>query len=214
MYVSTRSRRGMGDANPLTVGVSAGVGLAVGAAGLWMNSIKLSNDAKTATTQIVNGLEPLLRQNVDAYMAGPRTCADQAAALAAFDTAWLWLQSPAACGRPGYGSAGNRCITDRDRGGQWPWPAYYRDPIANDPEAAGCAAAIAGTNAAESSAIANIQALVSGNPIQTTAGQFVGPSGEILSSGNLATDLATAVSGIPTWAWLAAAGLAAIVVLK
>lgn len=197
-------RRGMGAADP----VSAGVGVATAAAGLWMNSIKVGNDAKTATTQIVNGLEPLLRQNVDAYLSGPGTCADQSAALAAFDTAFLWLQSPAACGRPGYGSAGNRCITDRARGGQWPWPAYYRDPIANDPRAAGCAGSIAGSSAAEASAIANINALVSGNPMQTTAGQFAGGTGTVTG------DLAAAVSSIPTWAWLAGGGLLLFVILK
>ena len=40
------------------------------------------------------------------------------------------MTSPNGCGSGSYGSAGNRCISDRDRGGQWDWFSYYRDPIA------------------------------------------------------------------------------------
>ena len=102
MYVRTGlGSLGMGDLTPASAalassGISAGVGLATAAASLWMNSIQLSHDADTATTQIVNGLEPLLNANKNAYLQGPGTCADQAAALDAFDTAILWLQSPKA----------------------------------------------------------------------------------------------------------------------
>src|SRR5262249_20085579 len=74
----------------------------------------------------------------DAYLSEPNpTCADQRAALDAYDGAWLWLQSPAACGNGAYGSAGNRCISDRAPNGKFPWKTYYRDPIANDPRLAG-----------------------------------------------------------------------------
>lgn len=178
---------GMGDATSALIGggISAGVQLATSAASLWLNSIQLSHNADTATTQIVNGLEPLLRQNVNAYKAGPGTCADQASALAAFDTAFQWLQSAKACGQLGYGSAGNRCITDRAPGGQWDWTAMYRTPIATDPRAAGCAAQLAADNpdAAQDSAIQNILNLTSGSSVQTTAGQFdtVGSTGSLVS---------------------------------
>ena len=121
--------------------ISTGIGLAVNGIGMWMNSIQLSHDADTATTLIVNGLAQQLQNLLNAYMALPTpSCQDQRAALDAYDNAWLWLQSPAACGAPIYGSAGNRCITDRAPGGKTPWDVYYRDPIANDPRVAalGC----------------------------------------------------------------------------
>lgn len=138
----TRSRYGrMGDATSALIsgGISAGVSLATSAASLWMNSIQLSHDADTATTTIVNGLASQLSNLVQAYLSQPNpTCADQRAALDAYDQAWQWLQSPQACGNPSYGSAGNRCISDRATGGKYPWATYYRDPIANDPRVAGC----------------------------------------------------------------------------
>jgi hypothetical protein len=127
--------------NPLTAGISAGVGLASTAVSDWMNSIQLSHDADTATTLIVNGLATQLANLDAAYLAeNPPSCADQRAALDAYDQAWAWLQSPAACGNPSYGSAGNRCISDRAPNGIYPWQTYYRDPIANDPRlaSAGC----------------------------------------------------------------------------
>jgi hypothetical protein len=134
----------MGDAtaalafNPITAGISAGVGLASTAISDWMNSIRLSHNADTATTLIVNGLAQQLQNLNEAYFSiAHRSCADQRAALNAYDQAWLWVQSPAACGNPNFGSAGNRCISDRAPGGRYPWQQYYRDPIANDPQLAG-----------------------------------------------------------------------------
>jgi len=127
--------------NPITAGISVGVGLASTAVSDWMNSIQLSHDADTATTLIVNGLATQLANLDSAYFAeNPPSCADQRAALDAYDEAWAWLQSPAACGNPSYGRAGNACISDRAPGGKFPWATYYRTPIANDPRLAnaGC----------------------------------------------------------------------------
>ena len=224
MYTNLQTRRkpgqlyahglmGFGDAASAAVGgaISAGVSLATSAASLWMNSIQLSHDAMTATTQIVNGLEPLLRQNTAAYLAGPGTCADQAAALAAYDSAIQWLRSPAACGNGAYGSAGNACISDRiGAGAKWPWDSYYRDPIANDPRAAQCAAQTAASNpdAGEQAAISNIIGLTQGSTTQTNAGLIaassVGSSGTAATgtTGAVATDPLTAltqttIAGIP-----------------
>lgn len=122
-----------------TAGISAGVQLAADAASMWMNSIQRSHDAMTATTLIVNGLEQQLK-NLDAAYFAERapTCADQRAALNAYDEAWLWLQSPAACGNPNFGAPGNACIQDRSIGGRWPWQVYYRDPIAQDSRVGPC----------------------------------------------------------------------------
>jgi hypothetical protein len=215
MYIRTLPSRGMGDAgtNALLGGaISAGVSLATTGVSLWMNSIQLSHTADTATTQIVNGLEPLLNANKNAYLNGPGTCADQAAALAAFDTAFEWLRSPAGCGNGAYGSAGNRCISDRacESGCKFPWVAWYRDPIANDPRASGCAAqlAIDNPNAAEQAAIANLTSLTSGSTQQTNAGLFdtTGTAG--------GSPVAASISTIPSWVWLAAAALVVVMVIK
>lgn len=126
--------RGLGDSSIAASATSAGIGAAVSLAefgiSTWLNSIQLSHAADTATTQIVNGLEPLLRANVAAFQSGAQTQCNQQIALASFDRSWQWLTSAAACGNGSYGSAGNRCISDRTRGGQWDWFSYYRDPIA------------------------------------------------------------------------------------
>lgn len=206
-------------------GVSAGVAVATSAAALWLGSINASHQAMTATTQIVNALEPLLNANKNAYLAGPGSCADQAAALAAYDTAIQWLRSPKGCGAGVFGSAGNACISDRiGSGARWPWDQWYRDPIANDPRAAGCAAANQG-GAAEASAQTNIYNLVSGSVQQTAPGQFVGggspgSSGVVVptvgggmvdtsSVGNFFTQM---FFGFPLWMWLAAFGVAVMVI--
>lgn len=204
-------RTGLGDAASTATGgaISAAVSLATTGAALWMNSIQLSHQADTATTQIVNGAAIKLQAIVDGYMASPRNCADQAAALAAVDSIFTWLMSPAGCGNGAYGSAGNACISDRfGNSPKWDWTAYYRDPIANDPQAAGCAAALQASNpdAALQAAIANGTALIAGSSQQTTAGQLV-------SGGSAAGfSISTPILGIPLWGW--GAGLALFLVLK
>lgn len=133
--------RHLGDASAATAGISAGVGLATAAVNDWLNSIQLSHDADSATTEIVNGLASQLSNLDAAYLAQQNpSCADQRAALDSYDEAWQWLQSPTACGNPNYGAAGNRCISDRAPGGKYPWATYYRTPIASDPRLAtsGC----------------------------------------------------------------------------
>lgn len=85
---------------------------------------------KVATTQIVNSVEPLLAENLRGYMAGPRTASAQAQALANFDAGWSYVVEY--CQIPEMGNPGKACVADRQRGGQWDWFGYYRDPIAND----------------------------------------------------------------------------------
>jgi hypothetical protein len=112
---------------PLIGPAIAGVTLAIG---LILN--RKGPRQKVAATEIVNDLEKQLQANLAAYQSGARTKATQAAALANFDMAWDWLKSGEGCGNPALGEPGRRCITDRDRGGRWPWAEYYRDPIAAD----------------------------------------------------------------------------------
>jgi hypothetical protein len=131
---------GAGAANALIGASAAGpVGAAIAGVGLLIGAL-IANSGCGPTcvmaTHIVDQLEPQLKANRDAYMAGPRTRSNQAAALANFDNAWAWLTSMQACGSPELGDAGKRCISDRDRGGRWDWFSYYRDPIANDPTVA------------------------------------------------------------------------------
>jgi hypothetical protein len=119
------------------VGAAAGpIGAGIAVAGALISAL-IANSGCGPTcvlaTRIVDQLEPQLKANRDAFLAGSHTAADQAAALANFDAAWSWLSSAQACGSPELGDAGRRCISDRNRGGQWDWFSYYRDPIASTP---------------------------------------------------------------------------------
>lgn len=87
---------------------------------------------KVATTEVVNAVEPKLVENRDAYLALPvHYQSAQTAALANFDAGWQYVVQ--SCNIPEMGEPGVRCTSDRQRGGQWDWFSYYRDPIANDP---------------------------------------------------------------------------------
>lgn len=86
---------------------------------------------KVATTQIVDAVEPELARNRDAYLATPnRNRAMQAQALANFEAGWAYVVEH--CDTPVMGEPGQRCVSDRTRGGRWDWWSYYYDPIAND----------------------------------------------------------------------------------
>lgn len=105
------------------------VGAGVAAAMIAISILSRRGKQRIAATELVNQLEPILRQNLEGFLAGPRTRESQTAALQVFDDAMSWLQSANACGNPDLGGAGRACISDRDRGGLWDWYAYYRDPI-------------------------------------------------------------------------------------
>lgn len=112
--------------------ISAGISVGLMAFTAWMS--RRGPQQKVASTSIVNELEPVLKENLDAYMAGPRTKLAQAAHLAQFDQAWAYLKSAEGCGNAELGKPGQNCIGDRARGGRWDWASYYRDPIASDPD--------------------------------------------------------------------------------
>ena len=86
---------------------------------------------KIATTKIVNDAEPILKDNLAVFLAGPKTQEDKDYALAVFNTIWKGVLD--ACGNPQFGNPGHACIDDRQRGGKWDWFGYYYDPIANTP---------------------------------------------------------------------------------
>lgn len=118
--------------------LSAGVGIAVAGVNTWLNSINQSHAQMATTTEIVNQWAEQMGNLDRAYFneINP-TCADQRAALNAFDQAWSWLQSAAGCGNGAYGAAGLACIADRKPGGKFDATRANRDPIASDPRLSG-----------------------------------------------------------------------------
>ena len=112
---------------PVIGGIVVGVTLA-----LTMLFARKGPKQKVATTQIVDAVEPHLRDNLDGYFAGPRTVSSQRQALANFDAGWQYVLEN--CGQTVMGDPGRRCVEERQPGGQWDWFVLYRDAIANDPE--------------------------------------------------------------------------------
>lgn len=116
-------------------GLSASVAIPIIGAALfgittWIGINSVRNKQKTASTQIAEAAIAKFQENKAAYFAGPRTCAARAVAMRNFEELWSWLV--ANCDDPRLGSAGQRCISERQRGGIYDsWKADY-DPIAND----------------------------------------------------------------------------------
>lgn len=100
--------------------------------GIFMSRNAQYHAQETATTQIVDQAEKLMQQNLAAWQASDKYASEQAQAIKNFND--IWSQVVAACNQQQYGDPGQRCIHDRERGGRWPWPEYYLDPIANDPD--------------------------------------------------------------------------------
>jgi len=112
------------------------------------------------TSQWANQAEPLLKQNIAQYFSiANRTAMDKQSALNVFDAVWAGLVQR--CSQGGLGSAGQRCISDRQSGAcKWhatedsPYPGgpkqgecfnwwnAYRDPIAGDTQVGGGASGI------------------------------------------------------------------------
>jgi len=135
--------------------ISSLVGVGIAIANLFKGCGQTCIQATSIATQVGS----LLDQNFTTYISLPiRSASVQAAALSVFDQTWaMLLQS---CGNPQLGAAGQRCITDRQRGACtwkaskggwnsdgtytqwgkagsgsdcWNWFIGMRDPIANDP---------------------------------------------------------------------------------
>lgn len=115
--------------------VIPGVNVALNLGNLNQAGHALSQDPKVLATAVVDQAEPILRANLEAYMAGERTLSRQQTALDTFDTVWARVVEELS--NPALGQAGRNGIIDRksvrDGGnGKWDWFAYYRDPIADD----------------------------------------------------------------------------------
>ena len=90
----------------------------------------------TQSTQIVNQIEPILKQNLSAAMqqatanGGCLTPAEVATLTQNFNG--LWQEVLTGCGQiPAPG--GTQCIADRQPGGKFDWTAAYLAPIQNIP---------------------------------------------------------------------------------
>jgi hypothetical protein len=174
---------------PIGVAVS---GVIAGLAPLIAGVINGCGESCEVTTQWANQAESALQQNIAAYFSlpVPRSTVDQQAALDNFTAIWNALVNN--CNQPSLGSAGQRCITDRQAGACtwrqtttppwgspaanqcWNWWNGYHDPIENDPDVTD----------------------------QTSDTFSAGES----SIANVATDL-TGGTGIPSIVWIAAAAL-------
>lgn len=128
------------------IGISAGIGLAMEGIQLWVASARLRGSQKIGATNRANEAEYYMKNNLEAWQNSAKTKADQQTALAAFDLAWGKIIGATGCGDPAMGSAGQRCIDERGPGRdvKYPWFAWYRDPIADDPEVAGGESIVAG----------------------------------------------------------------------
>lgn len=132
---ATTAVSGLASAKLLAGSVAGPIGLAIAGVGMALTALfaRRGPQQKVQTTAIVNEAEPILRDNKDLYLAGPRDALSYQAALDNFD--YTWAQVVAACSDLRYGDPGQRCVSDRQRGGQWDWFAYYRDPITDNPPA-------------------------------------------------------------------------------
>jgi hypothetical protein len=142
--------------------VGAAVGAIVAAGQALVSIFKGCGNTCVEATAIVNQVEPVLQQNLEAYLSSPtRTQSMQAAALNNFATAWNAVVTN--CSNASLGTAGQNCISQRQQGACayktspggwqqsggtwqyvnpgangsgdacWNWFIGYHDPIANDP---------------------------------------------------------------------------------
>jgi hypothetical protein len=89
------------------------------------------------TSSWANQAAAALQKVMDAYFAlpAPRTQAQQAVAIANFQAIWAQLQQ--ACGQPGTGNAGVRCISDR-QAGACTWKQKYAPVYPGEPAIGEC----------------------------------------------------------------------------
>jgi hypothetical protein len=89
------------------------------------------------TSEWANQAADALQQVMDGYFAlpAPRTVTQKALAVANFKTIWAQLQK--ACGQPGTGNAGVRCISDR-QAGACTWKQKYAPVYPGEPNIGEC----------------------------------------------------------------------------
>jgi hypothetical protein len=175
------------------------------------------------STNFANQANAALQNNIEIYMAlpTPRPLSAQTAALANFDSLWAWLVQQ--CSSPSLGTAGQKCISDRQSGSCaytqpassvppwgtppagacWNWFLGYRDPIAQDvtyDDSALPAAASGGSNATYAPASSSSSA--SPSPSASASPSVSG----IASSLGLTNSQLLLIAGVGVIALLAAGG--------
>jgi len=91
-----------------------------------------------------------MQDNMAAWNASNKSLANQVQALSNFDQAWEALVN--FCHNENEGDPGQRCVSERQRGGKYDCFVTLRDPIANDPQAGAIDKAAAQIAAAQQSA--------------------------------------------------------------
>jgi hypothetical protein len=95
--------------------VGAAIGGLITVGQLLVSVFRGCGETCVEATDIVNQVEPILQQNLAAYLAAPvRTASLQAAAINNFNTAWNAVVQN--CNNPQLLSAGQNCIKDRQQG--------------------------------------------------------------------------------------------------
>lgn len=115
------------------------VGTIVGAIALTIGALGIGNgcgETCTASTTVVNQIEPYMQQNLAAAQAqaaqnGGCLTSDEVSTLEAnFNQLWQYVvQNCQKVGGPG----GSQCVADRQPGGKYDWTAYYLTPIQQIP---------------------------------------------------------------------------------
>lgn len=112
---------GLGQVNLVTGAVGAGLSIAQ-MIGSFLQPNQTGIFAQDATT-LVNGLVAEL-QEVDSALRSNPTCANQAAAIQFFWTAWNQLVT----GCAQLGGPGTKCVNERAQGGKYSWWTYFLQP--------------------------------------------------------------------------------------
>jgi hypothetical protein len=145
-------------AGPVGAAIGAAIGGLIALAGMIASMFGGCGQTCIQASNIANQVEPVLKQNLQQYLAAPVHYKSlQTAALNNFGTAWAALDK--ACSNPALQAAGQHCISDRIQGschyttspggwsngvytypGQegsgsscWNWYVGYRSPISDDP---------------------------------------------------------------------------------
>lgn len=128
---------------------------------------------KVATTEVVDTAEPIMAENRDGYLNGPRTVESRLQAIENFKALWQWVVDH--CDIPEMGNPGQACVNDRKPGGKWDWWSYYYDPIYNDvPVGSGASDAAASTAYGPSTAASVTEVFTPGSDGSLLGGQVLG----------------------------------------
>lgn len=117
---------------PIVGNIVGGIALAIGALGIGNGC----GASCTASTAVVNQIEPYMQQNIAAAQqqasanGGCLTSAEIATLTDNFNQLWNYVVQN--CQKVG-GAGGSQCVADRQRGGKWDWFNYYLDPINSYP---------------------------------------------------------------------------------